>query len=116
MSTTQTRIVITRHRHIDITATTPPQTRPSAWPADLWEAIQTGQITLRRARAILAARGERTPEDAGPLVCAECGAQDAAAYVVTILDNADPKNTRTEVCTACDATLRATALSPGGTP
>lgn len=38
---------------------------------------------------------------AGPLVCAECGRDDATGYVVTILDVTDAKNTRTEVCLAC---------------
>ncbi|WP_160173262.1 hypothetical protein [Microbacterium sp. CH12i] len=38
---------------------------------------------------------------AGSLTCAECGDQDATGYVVTILDLADPKHTRTEVCTRC---------------
>lgn len=41
----------------------------------------------------------------GPLVCAECGEQDATGYVVTILDTADPEHTRTEVCTDCHAAL-----------
>jgi hypothetical protein len=44
---------------------------------------------------------------AGPLVCAECGDQDANGYVVTILDTADPKHTRTEVCTDCHAAFAA---------
>ena len=42
---------------------------------------------------------------AGPLVCAECGDPDATGYVVTILDTADPKRTRTEVCTDCHAEI-----------
>lgn len=44
---------------------------------------------------------------AGPLSCAECGAEDATGYVVTILDTADPEHTRTEVCTDCHAALAA---------
>lgn len=106
MSTTTLRAVIARHRHIDITTALSAQQTPLDWPADLWEGVQTGQITLRRARAVRAERGERSPEEAGPLVCAECGSGTADAYVVTILDNADPKGTRSELCAACDAALR----------
>lgn len=35
------------------------------------------------------------------LFCAECGTTKATTYVVTILDHADPKHTRTEVCLPC---------------
>lgn len=106
MSTTTLRAVIARHRHIDIAAAPSAPQMPTDWPADLWEAVQTGQITLRRAHAVRAERGERSPEEAGPLVCAECGSGSAGVYVVTILDNADPKGTRSELCAACDAALR----------
>lgn len=34
--------------------------------------------------------------------CAECGKTGAGTYVVTVLDAADPKHTRTEVCRECD--------------
>lgn len=42
-----------------------------------------------------------TDPTCGPLTCAECGDQAATGYVVTIRDTADPKHTRTEVCTRC---------------
>ena len=35
--------------------------------------------------------------------CADCGADDAMVYVVTILDPSDVKTTRTEVCMSCYA-------------
>ena len=106
MSTTTLRAVIARHRHIDITTAPNVQQTPPEWPADLWEGIQTGQITLRRARAVRAERGERSPEEAGPRMCAECGSGTADAYVATILDNTDPKGTRSGLCAACDVALR----------
>jgi DNA-directed RNA polymerase subunit M/transcription elongation factor TFIIS len=37
--------------------------------------------------------------------CAECGTQDAQTYVVTTLITGDSE-TRTEVCRACDDTIR----------
>jgi len=40
-----------------------------------------------------------------PLTCAECGDHNATGYVITILDTADPKHTRTEVCTRCHNAL-----------
>jgi len=44
---------------------------------------------------------------AGDLVCAECGTTHSPAYVATILDTADPKHTRTEVCLECHLALAA---------
>ena len=41
----------------------------------------------------------------GSLTCAECGTQDAETYMVTVLDEADPQTTRTEVCAACHKVL-----------
>jgi hypothetical protein len=44
-------------------------------------------------------------------VCTECGTSEAHEYVVTILDPADVKNTRTEVCRPCHlALIREAAL------
>lgn len=39
------------------------------------------------------------------LTCAECGTTTASAYVVTVLDDTAPDQTRTEVCTHCQAQL-----------
>jgi DNA-directed RNA polymerase subunit RPC12/RpoP len=45
-------------------------------------------------------------------VCAECGTTTATTYVVTTLDTAAPKDTRTEVCRPCDDALRTAHLDP----
>ncbi|GED40666.1 hypothetical protein F6W69_19020 [Microbacterium oxydans] len=115
MSATTTRVIIARHRHIDISAT-PPAPIPDGWPADLWEAVTTGQMTPRAARALRAERAARAAEDAGPLVCAECGTTTAAIYIATTLDTSDPKHTRTELCAACDDALRTAEPSTPGEP
>lgn len=43
---------------------------------------------------------------AGGHVCGECGTTEAETYVTTTLDREDSKNTRTELCRACDDELR----------
>lgn len=45
-------------------------------------------------------------ETAGPYACAECGTTTATTYVVTILDPKNERDTRTELCRACDDELR----------
>ncbi len=61
------------------------------------------------------ARGQyMDPEHVPPILaysCAECGTETADTYVVTTLDPADPKGTRTEVCRACDDKLRTPQLT-----
>lgn len=39
------------------------------------------------------------------LTCADCGSTTASAYVVTILDESAPDETRTEVCTDCQSQI-----------
>jgi hypothetical protein len=50
------------------------------------------------------------------LTCAECGTTTASAYVVAILDPANPDETRTEVCTDCHAALAAAPQTPAERP
>ena len=66
------------------------------------EAVEYAEaFELLRAVAHAAYAAGATDLTGGPLTCAECGDQDATGYVVTILNTADPKHTRTEVCTRC---------------
>jgi len=46
------------------------------------------------------------PDAAREFTCAECGTTTARTYVVTTLDYADVRHTRTEVCRACDDEIR----------
>lgn len=50
------------------------------------------------------------------LTCAECGTTTASAYVVTVLDDSAPDETRTEVCTDCHAALAAAPQNPTERP
>ena len=66
------------------------------------EAVEYAEaFELLRAVAHAAYAAGATDPTGGPLTCAECGDQDATGYVVTILDTADPKHTRTEARTRC---------------
>lgn len=58
------------------------------------------------ARSLMAAADLLAPEVALPYACAECGTRTASTFVVTTLDYADEKGTRTETCRACDDALR----------
>lgn len=48
-------VIIARHRHIDARPTTTTEA-PTAWPADIQQALNEGRISFRRAEALAARR------------------------------------------------------------